>query len=151
MLPASTPKPNFELSHLPPLLSRSPWTIYLDDVPDLDTQGRTCTEKYLGSSFHPSTSLSSSSSPLSSPKEIALLNVRPDGYVGSIRKWNLAGPTTTTTTTTTDDTDQQMTTDGQEEPANNNSFTNPRAEQIGREAAAWLDDYFGGFLAVPSG
>lgn len=109
---ASTPKPNFELSHLPPLLARSPWTIYLDDVPDLDTQGRTCTEKYLGSNF--------------SSSEIAILNVRPDGYVGSVRKWDL-----TATAAATDEGGAGA------------------AEQVGRQAAAWLDDYFGGFLAVP--
>lgn len=105
---ASTPKPNFELSHLPPILSRSPWTIYLDDIPDLDTQGSTCTDKYLGPSD-------------ASQTEVAILNVRPDGYVGSIKKWNLAGLV-----------DQE------------------RLEDLGKEAATWLDDYFGGFMAVPS-
>lgn len=107
---ASTPKESFELSHLPPILSRSPWTIYLDDVPDLDTQGSTCTAKYLGPEF---------SSSSSAGDEVAVLNVRPDGYVGSVRKW---------------------------------SFANGNAgvpEDVGREAAGWLDRYFGGFLAVP--
>lgn len=97
----STPKPNFEISDLPPILSRSPWTIYLDDVPDLDTQGSTCTDKYLG--------------PLAN-NEVVIMNVRPDGYVGSMKKWNL---------------------EGVEDPL-----------EMGKEAAAWLDGYFGRFLAV---
>lgn len=99
---ASTPKPNFEISELPPILSRSPWTIYLDDVPDLDTQGSTCTDKYLGSM---------------ASNEVAVMNVRPDGYVGSLKKWSLDDP---------------------QDPL-----------QVGKEAAAWLDGYFGAFLAVP--
>lgn len=98
---ASTPKPNFEISDLPPILSRSPWTIYLDDVPDLDTQGSTCTDKYLG--------------PLET-NEVVIMNVRPDGYVGSMKKWNL---------------------EGAQDPL-----------EVGKEAAAWLDGYFGRFLAV---
>ncbi|CAN8096181.1 unnamed protein product [Discula destructiva] len=98
----STPKPNFELSDLPPILSRSPWTVYLDNVPDLDTQGSTCTAKYLG--------------PLASG-EVAIMNVRPDGYVGSLSKWNI---------------------DDSHDPL-----------EVGKTAAAWLDRYFGGFLAVP--
>lgn len=98
---ASTPKPNFEISDLPPILSRSPWTIYLDDVPDLDTQGSTCTDKYLGSL---------------APNEVVIMNVRPDGYVGSMKKWDLGGA---------------------EDPL-----------ALGQDAAAWLDGYFRGFLAV---
>lgn len=74
--PASTSKHLFEIAHLPPILSRSPWTIYLDDVPDLDTRGSTCTEKYLGSQLR---------------DEVAVMNVRPDGYVGSLRKWRISG------------------------------------------------------------
>ncbi|ROW01937.1 hypothetical protein VMCG_05572 [Cytospora schulzeri] len=70
----STSKHLFEIAHLPPILSRSPWTIYLDDVPDLDTRGSTCTEKYLGYQLQ---------------DEVAVMNVRPDGYVGSLRKWKI--------------------------------------------------------------
>ncbi|KUI59801.1 3-hydroxybenzoate 4-monooxygenase [Cytospora mali] len=70
----STSKHLFEIAHLPPILSRSPWTIYLDDVPDLDTRGSTCTEKYLGSLLQ---------------DEVAIMNVRPDGYVGSLKKWKI--------------------------------------------------------------
>lgn len=100
---ASTPKVHFEIADLPPILSRSPWTVYLDTVPDLDTQGRTCTEKYMG--------------PLASG-EVAIMNVRPDGYVGSLKKWNLGGAN---------------------DPL-----------EVGKEASAWLNEYFGGFLAVPA-
>lgn len=76
--------------------------MYLDDVPDLDTQGSGCTDKYLGS-------LASN--------EVAVMNVRPDGYVGSLKKWSLE------------------------------SSIDPL--EVGREAAAWLDGYYGGFLALP--
>lgn len=109
---ATTPKPNFELCHLPPVLSRSPWTIYLDDVPDLDTQGSTCTVKYLGSPDIPEG--------FQPDHEVAILNVRPDGYVGSVKKWSLD-------------------TESSQKPP----------EEVGREAAAWLEGYFDKFLAVP--
>ncbi|ROV92458.1 hypothetical protein VSDG_06653 [Cytospora chrysosperma] len=99
----STSKHLFEIAHLPPILSRSPWTIYLDDVPDLDTRGSTCTEKYLGSRLE---------------DEVAVMTVRPDGYVGSLRKWRM-----------TDDSN---------------------GEAAGLEAARWLDNYYDGFLQVPS-
>lgn len=45
------------------------------------------------------------------------MNVRPDGYVGSMKKWDLDGP---------------------HDPL-----------ELGKEAAAWLDGYYAGFLAVP--
>ncbi|KAL1892616.1 hypothetical protein Sste5346_006901 [Sporothrix stenoceras] len=67
----STDKSSFEIAHLPPILASSPWTIYLDDAASLDTQGRSCIDKWLGG-------LSSS--------EAAIINVRPDGYVGSVRR-----------------------------------------------------------------
>lgn len=101
--PASTSKHLFEIAHLPPILSRSPWTIYLDDVPDLDTRGSTCAEKYLGPQ---------------NQDEVTIMNVRPDGYVGSLRKWSVAD----------DDS----------------------GEEAGLEAARWLDEYYNGFLQVPS-
>jgi len=67
------PKSEIEISDLPPLLQDSRWTFYLDDVPQLDTQGSLCTNKWLGSL---------------PPDEVAIVNVRPDGYVGSIGRWN---------------------------------------------------------------
>ncbi|KAF3771113.1 hypothetical protein M406DRAFT_59874 [Cryphonectria parasitica EP155] len=105
----STEKSNFEIAHLPQILSRSPWTIYLDDVPDLDTQGTTCTEKYLGARAV-------------SRGEVAVLNVRPDGYVGSLKTWDLTGL---------------------------RGGAAEAAADVGREAAGWLERYYDGFLVVP--
>ncbi|KAF7556722.1 hypothetical protein G7Z17_g1211 [Cylindrodendrum hubeiense] len=70
---SSAEKKDFEIASLPPFLAKSGWTIYLDDVPTLDTQGRRCTEKWLGA-------LESN--------EAAIVNVRPDGYVGAVKRWN---------------------------------------------------------------
>lgn len=70
---ASTDKDDFEISSLPPVFSRSGWTVYLDDVAPLDTQGRSCTEKWLGGL---------------AADEAAIIIVRPDGYVGSIGRWD---------------------------------------------------------------
>ncbi|KAI0595981.1 FAD binding domain-containing protein [Biscogniauxia sp. FL1348] len=69
----SSDKSDFEISSLPPVLSKSAWTIYLDDVPHLDTRKLTCTEKWLGGL---------------EAGQVAVVNVRPDGYVGSIGRWN---------------------------------------------------------------
>ncbi|KAF9877016.1 FAD binding domain-containing protein [Colletotrichum karsti] len=69
----STDKNDFEISSLPPVFSRSGWTVYLDDVAPLDTQGRTVTDKWLGGL---------------GADEAAVIVVRPDGYVGSIGRWN---------------------------------------------------------------
>ncbi|KAH8895656.1 FAD binding domain-containing protein [Thozetella sp. PMI_491] len=68
----STEKSKFELTDLPPLFAQNSWTVYIDDVPQLDTQGLTCTKKWIGEL---------------APGEIVIMNVRPDGYVGSIKKW----------------------------------------------------------------
>ncbi|KAH6989618.1 FAD binding domain-containing protein [Ilyonectria sp. MPI-CAGE-AT-0026] len=70
---SSAEKKEFEIGSLPPFLAKSGWTIYLDDVPSLDTQGRRCTEKWLGA-------LASN--------EAAIVNVRPDGYVGAVKRWS---------------------------------------------------------------
>lgn len=67
------PKSDIEISDLPPLLQDSKWTFYLDDVPELDTRGSLCTNKWLGSL---------------GPGEVAIVNVRPDGYVGSLGRWD---------------------------------------------------------------
>lgn len=92
---ASTEKSQFELAQLPSLLSRSPWTVYTDDVPHLDTKSQSCTEKWLGTL---------------EPETVSILNVRPDGYVGSVGR-----------------------------------FQNSSSPE---EAAAWLESYYGGFLAA---
>ncbi|KAI1166652.1 FAD binding domain-containing protein [Nemania serpens] len=95
----STPKDAFELASLPALFSMSPWTVYLDDVAQLDTKGLCCIPKWLGEV---------------GSEQAIIVNVRPDGYVGSISRWDIAEQTS------------------------------------GEAAARWLDDYYGGFLEVPS-
>lgn len=67
------PKSEIEISDLPPLLQDSRWTFYLDDIPEQDTRSSLCTNKWLGSL---------------GPGEVAIVNVRPDGYVGSIGRWD---------------------------------------------------------------
>ncbi|CAI4216501.1 unnamed protein product [Parascedosporium putredinis] len=62
-----------KISDLPALLQDSRWTFYLDDIPEQDTQGKLCTNKWLGSL---------------GPGEVAIVNVRPDGYVGSVGRWD---------------------------------------------------------------
>lgn len=66
---------DFEIADLPTLLQSSKWTCYLDNLKD--RQGEGCTQKWLG--------------PLAS-NEVALVNVRPDGYVGSVASWALSDP-----------------------------------------------------------
>jgi len=66
-------KSEVEISDLPALLQDSRWTFYLDDIPEQDTRGALCTNKWLGSL---------------TPGEVAIINVRPDGYVGSIGRWD---------------------------------------------------------------
>ena len=72
---ATMAKTEFEISDLPALLQDSRWTIYLDNVPEQDTRGQQCTDKWLGRL---------------EPGEVAILNVRPDGYVGSVNRWDTA-------------------------------------------------------------
>lgn len=68
-------KTEFEISELPAMLQDSRWTIYLDDIPEQDTRGQQCTDKWLG---------------CLEPGEVAIINVRPDGYVGSIGRWDMS-------------------------------------------------------------
>lgn len=67
------PKTDVEISDLPTLLQDSRWTFYMDNIPEQDTQGKHCTTKWLGNL---------------GPSEVAIVNVRPDGYVGSIGRWD---------------------------------------------------------------
>jgi phenol 2-monooxygenase len=62
-------KEDVEITDLPRLLQDSCWTFYLDSV----MKKPTCTEKWLGKL---------------SEHEVAIVNVRPDGYVGSVGRWN---------------------------------------------------------------
>lgn len=73
---APTAKNNFELAALPPLLAKSKWTVYLDNIAAQDTRGQHCVQKWIGS-------LAANS--------IALVNVRPDGYVGSMKRFDITG------------------------------------------------------------
>lgn len=66
------PRNEVEIADLPSVLRDSRWTFYLDDVPDLDTRKQTCIDKWLGGL---------------SEGEIAVVNIRPDGYVGCLRRW----------------------------------------------------------------
>ncbi|KAK0731738.1 FAD binding domain-containing protein [Lasiosphaeris hirsuta] len=67
------PKSDIEVTDLPALLQDSRWTFYLDDIPEQDTRHLLCTNKWLGNL---------------GPGEVAIVNVRPDGYVGSIGRWD---------------------------------------------------------------
>ncbi|KAI1298355.1 FAD binding domain-containing protein [Xylaria venustula] len=75
----STCKDQFELTELPTLFSTSPWTVYIDDVPHMDTKGMCCIAKWLGRM---------------DVGEVVIVNVRPDGYVGSIKRWDTSGQST---------------------------------------------------------
>jgi hypothetical protein len=68
------PKEEVEVADLPPALRDSRWTFYVDDV--MGASGETCTEKWLGKL---------------AADEVAIVNVRPDGYVGSIGRWSISG------------------------------------------------------------
>jgi phenol 2-monooxygenase len=70
-LVASMNKEDVEISDLPTVLQDSRWTFYLDDV--MGGKGMSCSEKWLGKLAQ---------------DEVAIVNVRPDGYVGSIGRWN---------------------------------------------------------------
>lgn len=67
------PKSEIEISSLPPLLQDSRWTVYLDNIPEQDSRHQLCTDKWLGSL---------------APNQVAVINVRPDGYVGSVARWD---------------------------------------------------------------
>ena len=62
-----------EISDLPPVLQQSRWTFYLDDILEDTHSHQSCTEKWLGALKE---------------SELALVVVRPDGYVGSVRRWD---------------------------------------------------------------
>lgn len=92
-------KAEVEITDLPALLKDSRWTFYLDNVPHLDTKGTLCTEKWLGRL---------------DPCEVGIINVRPDGYVGSISRWD------------------------------------SNVDDVGEQAARWLEEYYQGFLQIPT-
>ncbi|KAF2460148.1 FAD binding domain-containing protein [Lineolata rhizophorae] len=61
-----------ELDRLPPLWRESRWSVYLDDAAELDARRMSCAEKWWGGLAR---------------GEVAVVNVRPDGYVGSVARW----------------------------------------------------------------
>jgi hypothetical protein len=62
-------KEQMEITDLPRMMRDSRWTVYLDDV---DGEKMSCTEKWLGGVRE---------------GQVVVVNVRPDGYVGSIGRW----------------------------------------------------------------
>ncbi|KAI5365049.1 Putative FAD-binding domain, phenol hydroxylase dimerization domain, Thioredoxin-like superfamily [Septoria linicola] len=74
-LVTGTAKSGFELAELPPVFQKSRWTVYLDDLAEKNTKGKTCTEKWVGAL---------------QDAELAILNVRPDGYVATVRSFDVA-------------------------------------------------------------
>ena len=63
---------DIEISQLPRMLQDSRWSFYLDDVPHMDTRGQTVMEKWLDGIDE---------------NEIVIANVRPDGYVGTVKRF----------------------------------------------------------------
>ncbi|KAF2187167.1 FAD monooxygenase-like protein [Zopfia rhizophila CBS 207.26] len=66
------PRNDMEIADLPPILRDSRWTFYLDNVPEMDTRKQSCMDKWLDGL---------------SENEVVVLNVRPDGYVCTVRRW----------------------------------------------------------------
>jgi len=66
-----TAKSKLEISDLPAVFQKSRWTVYLDDMKDTKT-GESCTQKWLGGVMK---------------DEVAIVSVRPDGYVGTVGRF----------------------------------------------------------------
>jgi phenol 2-monooxygenase len=69
----TAPKSSAEVVDLPPLLQKSRWAFYLDDIPDAAGKSQSCTQAWLGGLQE---------------SQVAILVVRPDGYVGAISRWD---------------------------------------------------------------
>ncbi|EPQ51920.1 FAD/NAD P-binding domain-containing protein [Gloeophyllum trabeum ATCC 11539] len=67
------PKDTVEIADLPPLLRKGRWTFYLDNVPEMDTKKMRCLDKWVGGVEE---------------GQVGIVNIRPDGYVGSVAKWD---------------------------------------------------------------
>lgn len=63
---------DIEIKDLPAILRESAWTFYLDDIPEKDTRKQKCMDKWLDGLDE---------------NEIVVLSVRPDGYVGTLRRF----------------------------------------------------------------
>lgn len=71
----TAPKSSVEIADLPPLLQQSRWTFYLDDLPTDGLMGsQTVTKDWLGGL---------------DDSELAVVIVRPDGYVGGLTRWDM--------------------------------------------------------------
>jgi phenol 2-monooxygenase len=72
-LVTTAPKDYVEIADLPPLLQKSRWAFYLDDISDADGSPHSATQTWLGGL---------------EDSEVAVTIVRPDGYVGGISRWD---------------------------------------------------------------
>jgi hypothetical protein len=63
-------KSEIEIADLPPMMQDSRWTFYLDDI---SGEKQSCSDKWLGGV---------------PDGQVVVVNVRPDGYVGSIERWS---------------------------------------------------------------
>lgn len=63
---------NIEIKDLPAVLRESAFTFYLDDVPEHDTRKQNVMDKWLDGLDE---------------DEVVVLSVRPDGYVGTVRRF----------------------------------------------------------------
>jgi len=72
-LVTTAPKDSIEIADLPPLLQKSRWAFYLDDIPNADGSPHGTTQTWLGGL---------------EDSEVAVTIVRPDGYVGGISRWD---------------------------------------------------------------
>jgi hypothetical protein len=77
------PKDRFELALLPTLFSIRPWTAYLKDMLYMITRGLRCVLKYPGEI---------------GDSQVAIVYIRPDGYVGSIKSWDVVMQTSSEVT-----------------------------------------------------
>ena len=69
----TAPKDAVEIADLPALLQKSRWTFYLDDISDTIGNPHSATQAWLGELGE---------------SEAAIMIVRPDGYVGTISRWD---------------------------------------------------------------
>lgn len=69
------PKNSVEIADLPLLLQKSRWAFYLDDIPDATGNPHSTTQAWLGGL---------------EDSEVAVVIVRPDGYVGGISRWDFS-------------------------------------------------------------
>lgn len=74
-LVTTAPKDSVEIADLPPLLQKSRWAFYLDDIPDAAGNPHGATQAWLGGLEN---------------SEVAVVIVRPDGYVGGISRWDFS-------------------------------------------------------------